>query len=61
MELHDQFDKLATEVDHLDDVLAVDEVGEQEVALALTVAKRVRREVTLLVRQLAQQRDSYQP
>lgn len=61
MELYDRIDKLATEIDHLDRVLDVDEVGEAEVELALVVAKRVRRESTFLVRELAQKRDSYQP
>lgn len=43
-------DKLFSEVDHLERVL-------EEPALALSVAKRVRRESTILVRAIARYRD----
>ena len=58
-ELHDQFDKLATEVDHLDRIMAGDELPPATVALALSVAKRVRKQSTMLVQGLANRRDSY--
>jgi hypothetical protein len=46
-------DKLFTEVDHLERVL-------DDVDLALSVAKRVRRDSTLLVRAIARHRDQLQ-
>jgi hypothetical protein len=62
-ELHDQYDKLSVEVDHLDRVMDCDhdQLDAQRVTLALAIAKRVRRESTLLVRRLASRRDELQP
>lgn len=57
-ELHEALDKLFTEVDHLDRITACDEPNVQ---LALSVAKRVRRETNVVVRALARQRDQLQP
>jgi len=57
-ELHRAADKLFTEVDHLDRILAGDELPEDdELLLALAVAKSVRRDSTILVRLLASLRD----
>jgi hypothetical protein len=57
-ELHAAADKLFTEVDHLDRILAgQDDPSEEQVSLALGVAKRVRRDCTILVRLLAAARD----
>lgn len=51
-------DKLRTETRHLTAVLSDDQPN---VDLALSVAKRVRRESTLVVRAFARHRDSYSP
>lgn len=59
-ELHRQADKLRTDLHHLDDLLNLCE-SEDAVELALSVAKRVRRNSNLLVRQLAELRDKLQP
>lgn len=58
-ELHREADKLFTEVDHLEHTLDVPDEGytEDRIALALSIAKRVRRESNLLVRALARIRD----
>lgn len=56
-ELHRSADKLFTEVDHLDRILEGDELDQDRIELALSVAKRVRRDSTLLVRLLAALRD----
>lgn len=50
-------DNLFTAVDHLDRVIG-DELTSQGIPLALSLAKRVRRESTLLIGQLAQERDN---
>lgn len=62
-QLHAQSDKLLTEVDHLERLMDCDEdqFDAARVDLALSVAKRVRRESTFLVRLLASQRDQLQP
>lgn len=60
-QLHDTLDKLFTEVDHLERVMDCDELDDRAAKLALSVAKRVRRDSTLLVRQLAALRDQLQP
>ncbi len=60
-QLHDALDKLFTEVDHLERLTDEDEVPEENVPLALSVAKRVRRESTMVVRHLAAARDQLQP
>lgn len=59
-QLHRSADKLFTEIDHLEAVLPEEGTG-QDVELALSVAKRVRRESTILVRLLASLRDQLQP
>lgn len=59
-ELHRQADKLRTDLHHLEDLLESCE-SEEAVELALSVAKRVRRNSNLLVRQLAELRDKLQP
>jgi hypothetical protein len=61
MELHAQCDKLLTELDHLERLFDCDpdQFDHDRTELALLVTKRVRRESTLLVRQLAAHRDSY--
>jgi hypothetical protein len=51
-------DKLRREQQHLERVLEDDDPN---IDLALAVAKRVRREGTVLVRALARHRDSYSP
>lgn len=57
-ELHRAADKLFTEVDHLDRLLDGYDLPEGDgLLLALTVAKHVRRESTLVVRRLAELRD----
>lgn len=53
-ELHRVADKFFEEVEHLDRLLDSDE---PHIELALSVAKRVRRESTLLVQALAKERD----
>lgn len=59
MQLHDSLDRLFTEVDHLDRLTDTDDEWDADrVALALSVAKRVRRDATQLVRVLAALRDS---
>lgn len=60
-DLHRAADKVFTEVDHLERALDCDDLDAQRVALALAAAKRVRRDATLLVRQLAAHRDQLQP
>jgi hypothetical protein len=60
-QLHALSDKLFTEMDHLERLLNRDELDEDEISLALSVAKRVRRDSTLLVRHLASLRDQLQP
>lgn len=57
-ELHRNADKLTTEVQHLNNILDSDEPN---VDLALSVAKRVRRDSNLVVRALARLRDQLQP
>lgn len=57
-ELHRDADKLTTEVRHLNNILDSDEPN---VDLALSVAKRVRRDSNLVVRALARLRDQLQP
>jgi hypothetical protein len=63
-QLHETLDKLLTESDHLRVLTEWDE-GEEpvlaQVRIALSVAKRVRRESNLVVRQLAALRDELQP
>lgn len=55
--LHGIADKLFEEVDHLEDVLeGTDEPA--RVSLALSVAKRVRAESTLVIKALARERDN---
>lgn len=58
-ELHGHADKFFTEVDHLDAVLdRLDgDASEDTIRLALSVAKRGKKHLTLLVRELARQRD----
>lgn len=62
-QLHALCDKLLTEADHLERVMGDDEddLTLGRIELALSVAKRVRRDSTLLVRQLASHRDQLQP
>jgi hypothetical protein len=61
MELHrDQADKFFSEVDMLEQMLEHD-LDEDTVELALSQAKRVRREGNLVVRALARLRDQLQP
>jgi hypothetical protein len=57
-ELHRFADKFFTEVDHLDTLLA-DDPTEDTIDLALSQAKRVRRQSVQLVRVLAELRDDY--
>jgi hypothetical protein len=58
-ELHRVADKLFTEVDHLERILEGEDLPDSErTELALSVAKRVRRDSTLLVRHLASLRDN---
>lgn len=54
-EVHRAADNLFVEVDHLDRILDSDE---PHIDLALAVAKRVRRQSTLLVKALAAERDT---
>lgn len=63
-ELHDAVDKLTTETDHLAVLTEWDEAEmppSEQVRIALSVAKRVRRESNLVVRRLAALRDQLQP
>lgn len=60
-ELHRVADKVFTEVDHLERALDSDDLDTDRIALALAAAKRVRRDATILVRQLASLRDQLQP
>lgn len=55
--LYRDADKLFTEIDHLDRVLDCDDLALERVELALSIAKRVRRNSTLVLRQLAEIRD----
>lgn len=57
-QLHRSLDKLGTEFDHLDRLLARDDLTSDEVKIALAVAKRVRVESSLLVKKLAALRDT---
>lgn len=57
-ELYEFLDKLLTEVDHLDRIMAGDELDPAQVDLALSVAKRVRRSSTILLKGLANRRDN---
>ena len=56
-QLYAACDKLFTEVDHLDRLMDSEDLTIDRVNLALSVAKRVRRDSTLLVRLLASLRD----
>lgn len=63
-QLHETLDKLFTEADYLSNLTEWDEGDTPEpeqVRIALSVAKRVRRESTLVVRLLASLRDQLQP
>lgn len=59
-QLHRSADKLKTDTTHLETLsqrIDLEDPSSDEVELALSVAKRVRRESTLLVRLLASLRD----
>ena len=56
-QLHEKLDKLFTEVDHLDRAISSDVLTLDQTAIALSIAKRVRRESTMVVRHLAELRD----
>ena len=59
MQLYDAIVRLFTEVDHLERVKDTDDEWDQgRVELALSIAKRVRRDSTLVVRQIASLRDN---
>lgn len=62
-ELHRAADKFFCEVDHLDRLLAGDEgdLDEDTLMIALSVAKRGKKHLTLVVRELARLRDQLQP
>ena len=60
-ELHRAADELFTEIDHLDNVLKNDDPDLMEIQLALSIAKRGRRRLNLLLRALAERRDTLQP
>lgn len=57
-ELHAACDKLFTEMDHLERIINSDDWTRDRIELALSVAKRVRRDSTLAVRLLASLRDN---
>lgn len=57
-ELHAACDKLFTEMDHFERIIDSDDWDRDRVELALSVAKRVRRDSTLVVRLLASLRDN---
>jgi hypothetical protein len=58
-ELHRSADKLATDSQHLATLIEADDTpDDDQINVALGVAKRVRRTSTLLVRQLAELRDN---
>ena len=59
-EANDALDKLLTEADHLDRVAGQDGVTVGNVALVLSVAKRVRRASNIAVRASARLRDQLQ-
>ena len=59
-EADEAIDKLLTEADHLDRVVGQDGMNTERVDLALSVAKRVRRDSNLVVRALARLRDQLQ-
>ena len=59
-EVHRHMDNLAVEMRHLDNLMGEEEASEDAVAVALSVAKRVRRESNELVRALARLRDDFQ-
>lgn len=58
-ELHHAVDKFLTEVDHLDGLLPedLDTLDSDTIMLALSVAKRGKKQLTLVVRELARLRD----
>jgi hypothetical protein len=60
MEPHDEVDRFFTEVDHLDRILPDGEYDEHTTVLALSVAKRGRSALTLLIKALASHRDQLQ-
>lgn len=53
-------DKLINDIDHLERVIDGDPT-EARIELALAIAKRARRDATLLVQALARHRDQLQP
>lgn len=57
-DLHAACDKLFTEIDHLERLVNRDELDEQRIKLALSVAKRIRRDSTKVIRALAQECDN---
>lgn len=57
-QLHETLDKLFTEADILQQATETDELGPEQTRIALSVAKRVRREAQAAVRLLAQARDA---
>lgn len=59
-QLHEALDKLFTEVDHLDRITDTEDWSLGRIELALSVAKRVRRNSNLVVRRLASLRDQLQ-
>lgn len=56
-EVYRHKDNLTIEIQHLENILGGEEVSEDALLTALGVAKRVRRESTLLTRALARLRD----
>jgi len=55
-QVHAACDNLFTEVDHLDRIIE-DDLDATGIGLALSVAKRVRKQSTLVVQALANERD----
>ncbi len=61
MKLHDQIDKLFTEVDHLERITETYDFDEQQILLGLSVAKKVRRAATMVIAAFAEERDNLKP
>lgn len=59
-QVNEALDKLFTEVDHLDRITETDEWNHDKAQLAVSVAKRVRRNATSTVRALARLQDQFE-
>lgn len=61
MNPHREADRVRTDANHLMQVMSEGELQDERLDLAISIAKRVRRTSTLLVKSLAKERDKLQP